>query len=109
MKMSKWILTTIVLLSLVAFNLVFAADACIETFEVLDVNKNNALTYDEFIKLEHLKKIPFADMKELNGNKDGIVTFEETCKRMFDKADKNRNGEIDRKEWKEFYNSILQQ
>jgi len=107
MKFVKLLQTLIVIHLLLIVSTVFAADACNEAFDRLDANKNNMLTYDEFSKLEHLKKVPFADMKELDRNKDGIVTFEEYCQATFDKADKNHDNKIDRKEWEDFYNSIM--
>ena len=109
MKLAKWLHALIALLLSAALSSAFASDACNEAFDKLDADKNNVLTYDEFSKFEHLKKIPFADMKEFDRNNDGKVSFEEACQAMFDKADKNHNGKIDRKEWEEFYNSIMPQ
>jgi len=109
MKFTNWIHTLIIPLLFVSLNSVYADDACNEAFEMLDTNKNNMLTYDEFSRLEHLKKIPFADMKELDRDNNGIVTFEEACQGMFDKADKNHDKKVDRKEWEEFYNSLMRQ
>jgi len=109
MKLAKRILALIALLLTVALNSVFAGDACNEAFDMLDANRNNVLTYDEFSKLEHLKRIPFAEMKEFDRDKNGTVTFEEACQGMFEKADKNHDGKVDRKEFEEFYNSIVRQ
>ncbi len=109
MKSMKSTPVLIVFLFVAFVSAVLAADDCNKTFDVLDTNKNNVLTYDEFSKFEHLKKMPFADMKDFNKNKEGKVTFEAFCQEMFNKADKKHNGKIDRKEWEEFYNSTMQQ
>jgi hypothetical protein len=108
MKSVKWLSVLSAFLFSMSLNPAFAGDACNKAFDKLDADKNNVLTYDEFSKFEHLRKIPFADMKEFDKNKDGIVLFDEACRGMFDKSDKNHDSKIDRKEWEEFYNSIVQ-
>ncbi len=108
MRSAKRLFVMTALLFSASLNLALAGNACNEAFDMLDTDKNSVLSYDEFSKFEHLRKLPFADMKAFDGNKDGAVTFEKNCRAMFDKADKNHDSMINRKEWEEFYNSITQ-
>ena len=78
----------------------------------LDANSDRQITYDEFAacefhRLEHVKQLPFSD-PELFGKSPGKQFSETDLKHyLFKKADRNRNSKIDRKEWEEFYNSLI--
>ena len=84
-------------------------DACGTAFEKLDRNKDRGLSFEEFciadfLKQEHLKKLPFADESLFKaGTAPGE---EELSRRLFEKADKNKDKKIDRTEWEDFYSTL---
>ena len=77
----------------------------------LDRNSDREITFEEFAacefyRLEHIKALPYTD-PQFVAPKDGRkLTDDELKAYLFDKADKNKNRKIDRKEWEEFYNSL---
>jgi hypothetical protein len=77
----------------------------------LDRNNDRDITFEEFSacefhKLEHVKALPYAD-PELSGQSKGRRLSDDELKAyLFNKADKNKNRKVDRKEWEEFYNSL---
>lgn len=87
-------------------------DACGPAFEKLDRNTDRALSFEElcradFLKLEHLKKLPFADESIFTAGKDGMAPGEkELSRRLFEKADRNKDKKIDRREWEEFSSAL---
>jgi hypothetical protein len=79
----------------------------------LDVNKDRQISYEEFsacefYRLEHARKLPFVDMSKLPKDKNGDVAEGDLKQYLFDRADKNKDRVIDRKEWEEFYDSVTQ-
>jgi len=77
----------------------------------LDKNNDREITFDEFsacefYKLEHLRALPYAQPQDLAPGRDVKLSDDELKTYHFNKADKNRNNKIDRKEWEEFYNSL---
>ena len=77
----------------------------------LDKNNDREITFDEFsacefYKLEHLRALPYAQPQDLAPGRDVKLSDDELKTYLFNKADKNRNNKIDRKEWEEFYNSL---
>jgi len=78
----------------------------------LDKNNDREILFDEFsacefYKLEHVRELPYAQPQDLAPSKDGKLSDDELKVYLFNKADKNRNNKIDRKEWEEFYNSLM--
>ena len=78
----------------------------------LDKNNDRAISFEEFsacefYKLEHVKQLPFADLQDLKQKYNGTIPDEELKAYLFKKADKNKDGKIDRQEWEEFYNSTM--
>jgi hypothetical protein len=87
------------------------ADRSEQEFCRLDTNKDREISYEEFAqcefyRLEHARKLPFVDLSKFPRDKNGNVAEEDLKRYLFDRADKNKNGRIDRKEWEEFYNSV---
>jgi hypothetical protein len=41
------------------------------------------------------------------GSKDRLLSDDELKDYLFNKADKNKDRKIDRKEWQEFYDSLM--
>jgi hypothetical protein len=79
----------------------------------LDKNNNREITFDEFsacefYKLEHVRALPYAQPQDLTPGKDGKLSDDELKAYLFNKADKNRDNKINRKEWEEFYNSLME-
>ncbi len=75
----------------------------------LDRDNDRLITFDEFAscefyKLEHVRKLPVSDPAFKNGRR---MTDEELKIFLFNKADKNKDKKIDRREWEEFYNEIM--
>jgi hypothetical protein len=78
----------------------------------LDRNNDRGLTFEEFKacefhKLEHLKQLPYGNIEQYDRDKNGSLSDDEMQKYLFDRADKNKDRRIDRKEWEEFYGSIM--
>ena len=78
----------------------------------LDKNNDRAINFDEFsacefYKLEHVRALPYAQPQDLGTGRDSRLSDDELKAYLFNKADKNRDSKIDRKEWEEFYNSLL--
>jgi len=91
-----------------------AAERSEQEFCRLDTNKDREISYEEFAscefyRLEHVKKLPFVDLGAFPKDKNGKVSEEDLKRHLFDRADTNKNGKIDRKEWEEFYNSVTEQ
>jgi Ca2+-binding EF-hand superfamily protein len=106
----------IVLMSLVQ-GTSFGADKPVSPSErefcKLDKNNDRELSFDEFAacefyKLEHVRALPLLEMKDLKKDSNGNVSDEDLKAYLFKKADRNKNGKIDRKEWEEFYNSLVE-
>ncbi len=77
----------------------------------VDKNNDRVITFEEFAscefyKLEHVRKLPASDPAFKNG-RGGQMTDEELKAYLFNKADKNKDRKIDRKEWEEFYNEVM--
>ncbi len=78
----------------------------------LDTNNDRVITFEEFsacefYKIEHIRKLPYSDPEFKAGNKDRGLSDDGLKAYLFNKADKNKDGKIDRKEWEEFYASIM--
>jgi Ca2+-binding EF-hand superfamily protein len=79
----------------------------------LDKNNDREITLEEFkacefYKLEHVKALPYVDAMDLTTDKQGVLSEDELKTYLFRRADKNRDNKIDRKEWEEFYNSLIE-
>jgi predicted peptidase len=79
----------------------------------LDKNNDREITFDEFsacefYKLEHVRALPYAQPQDIAPGKDVKLSDDELKAYLFNKADKNRDKKIDRKEWEEFYNSLME-
>lgn len=48
------------------------------------------------------------EMKDLKKDSNGNVSDEHLKAYLFDKADRNKNSKVDRREWEEFYNSLME-
>jgi hypothetical protein len=79
----------------------------------LDKNNDREITFEEFsacefYKLERVRRLPFQELKDQT--KDGKVEMSDDDLKayLFKKADRNKSGKIDRKEWEEFYNSLIE-
>ena len=77
----------------------------------LDRDSDRALTFEEFAacefyKLEHIKQLPYADLKPFDRGGKGYLNDDERKAYLFDRADRNKDRRIDRKEWEEFYESL---
>jgi hypothetical protein len=82
-----------------------------EEFCRLDRDSDREITPEEFAacefyKLERMKKLPYADVERYDREKKGRLTEEEMKAYLFDRADKNKNRKLERREWEEFYNSL---
>ncbi len=89
------------------------ADRSEQEFCRLDTNKDREISYEEFAacefyRLEHAKKLPFVDLSKFPKDNNGKASEEDLKRYLFDRADKNKNGRIDRKEWEEFYNAVTE-
>jgi Ca2+-binding EF-hand superfamily protein len=79
----------------------------------LDKDNNREISFGEFAacefyKLEHVRALPFSESKDLMKGGNDSRSDDELKAYLFDKADRNKNGMIDRKEWEEFYNSLIE-
>ena len=79
----------------------------------IDKNNDREISFEEFsacefYKLEHVRALPLMEMKDLKKDSNGMVSDEDLKTYLFDKADRNKNKKIDRKEWEEFYNSLME-
>ncbi len=88
-------------------------DRAEQEFCRLDTNQDRQISYEEFAacefyRLEHVKKLPFVDLSTFPRDKAGNIAEEDLKRYLFDRADKNKDRVIDRKEWEEFYNSVAQ-
>jgi len=95
----------------------FAADkpksAGEQEFCRLDKNNDREISIEEFAacefyKLEQVRALPLVEMKDLKRDSNGNVADEDLKAYLFDKADRNKNSKIDRREWEEFYNSLME-
>jgi hypothetical protein len=80
----------------------------------LDKNNDREITFEEFAacefyKLESVRALPYAQPQDLAPGRDGKLSDDELKAYLFKKADRNKDKKIDRKEWEEFYNSLLDQ
>jgi len=80
----------------------------------LDKNNDRSITFEEFAacefyKLEHVRTLPFARSQDVAPGKGGALSDDELKATLFKKADTNRDNKIDRKEWEEFYRSVVDQ
>jgi len=78
----------------------------------LDKNNDREITFEEFkdcefYKLEHVRALIYNELKQSGQKGKTTLSDDELKAYLFKKADKNRNNKIDRKEWEEFYNSIM--
>jgi EF-hand domain pair len=78
----------------------------------LDKNNDREITFEEFkncefYKLEHVRALPYSEAQELRPKGDAKFSDDELKAYLFKKADKNKDNKIDRKEWEEFYNSLV--
>ena len=79
----------------------------------LDKDNNREISFEEFAacefyKLESVRALPYAESKDLNKSSKGGLSDDELKAYLFNKADRNKNGMIDRAEWEEFYNSLIE-
>jgi len=79
----------------------------------LDKNNDREITFEEFkdcefYKLENLKQLPYHEPQENSPKADTVLSEDEMKADLFKKADSKKDKKIDRKEWEEFYNSILE-
>jgi hypothetical protein len=107
---------TIVLVSL-GQGTIFGADKQISPSEQefcrLDKNNDREISFEEFkacefYKLENVRRLPFQEMKDQAKRDKGSMSDDDLKAYLFDKADKNKDRKIDRKEWEEFYNSLAE-
>jgi hypothetical protein len=98
-------------------DVLFAADmpksSAEQEFCKIDKNNDREISRDEFAtcefyKLEHVRALPLMDMNDLKKDNNGIISDADLKAYLFNKADVNKNGKIDRKEWEEFYNSLTE-
>ena len=78
----------------------------------LDRNNDRSISLEEFAacefyKLEHVKELPYAEPNDLRQRTDIRISDDELKAYLFKKADKNKDQMINRKEWEEFYNSLM--
>jgi hypothetical protein len=78
---------------------------------VLDKNSDREITFEEFqncqfYKLQRVRELPYAEPQELRPKGDAELSDDELKAYLFNKADRNTDRKIDRKEWEEFYNSV---
>jgi len=84
-----------------------------QEFCKLDQNNDREISLEEFAncefyRLERMRALPLMEMKDLKKDGNGSVSEKELKAYLFNKADRNRSGKIDRKEWEEFYNSLIE-
>jgi hypothetical protein len=115
MMMYRLLILTLAL-SLIPCGQVFSADVVKKPSEQefcrLYKNNDREISFEEFsacefYKLEHVRELPFTDLKDLKEKNNGMIPDEELKAYLFKKADKNRDNKIDRQEWEEFYSSIM--
>jgi len=113
---SRMIILIIVLMGLICA-VSFAADRSTSPAEQefcrLDRNNDREITFEEFsacefYKLEHVRRLPFQALKDQTKNSKGEMSDDELKAYLFNKADRKKRGKIDRKEWEEFYNSLIE-
>ena len=80
----------------------------------LDKNNDREITVEEFkdcefYKLERIRALPYKEPQELRPKGNAMLSDEELKAYLFKKIDKNKDNKIDRKEWEEFYNSLIEQ
>jgi hypothetical protein len=78
----------------------------------LDKNNNRDISFEEFAacefyKLEHVRALPLMESKDLNKGSNGSLSDEDLKSYLFKKADRNKNNKIEREEWEDFYNSLM--
>jgi hypothetical protein len=78
----------------------------------LDKNNDRVITFEEFsacefYRLEHVRELPYIQPQDLSSGRDGKLSDDELKAYLFNKADKNKDNKIDRKEWEELYNSLI--
>ena len=97
-------------------NSVLAADekksASEKEFCRLDKNNDREITFEEFkdcefYKLEHVRALMYNELKQNEPKRKTTLSDDELKAYLFKKADKNKDNKIDRKEWEEFYNSLM--
>jgi hypothetical protein len=79
----------------------------------LDKNNDREITFEEFsacefYKLEHVRALPYVQSKDIMPGRAGNLSDDELKVYLFKKADRNKNNKIDRKEWEEFYKSLIE-
>ena len=79
----------------------------------LDKNNNREISFEEFAacefyKLEHVRALPLMESKDLKKGGNGSLSDEDLKAYLFKKADRNKNSKIDREEWEDFYNSLME-
>ena len=113
---SKMIIPIIVLMGLIC-GISFAGDEPMSPSEKefcrLDKNNDREITFEEFsacefYKLENVRRLPFQDLKDQTKNGKREMSDDELKAYLFNKADRNKRGKIGRKEWEEFYNSLIE-
>jgi len=107
-----FILVLISLLQGVAASAVEKKSASEQEFCRLDKNDDREITLEEFkacefYKLERVRALPYAESQKLGIGKGTKLTDDELKVYLFKKADKNKDKKIDRKEWEEFYTSVM--
>ena len=78
----------------------------------LDRNSDRSISFEEFAacefyKLEHVKELPYVEPNDLRLQGGIRLSDDELKAYLFKKADKNKDQMINRKEWEEFYNSLM--
>jgi len=84
-----------------------------QEFCKLDQNNDREISLEEFAncefyRLERMRALPLMEMKDLKRDSNGSLSEKDLKAYLFNKADRNRSGKIDRKEWEEFYNSLIE-
>ncbi|MDA8100781.1 MAG: hypothetical protein M0042_14285 [Nitrospiraceae bacterium] len=79
----------------------------------LDKNSDREITFEEFSacefhNLEHVKNLPYSDPELFSKSSEKKMTEDELKAYLFNKADRNKDRKIDRKEWEEFYRSTIE-
>jgi Ca2+-binding EF-hand superfamily protein len=78
----------------------------------LDRNNDRSISFEEFAacefyKLERVKELPYVEPNDLRLQGGIRLSDDELKAYLFKKADKNKDQMINRKEWEEFYNSLM--